>query len=165
MSTIRSLRQFARLSWTERAALAQAAAMLPATAIAVRTIGLRRWQSCLTGRWSRAHGEVASIGSAESISAGDDRLRRARKISCLVAAAANRCPYRSNCLQQSLTTWWLLRRNGIESDLRIGTRKTAGSLEAHAWVEVDGQVVNDHNAIRDRFVSFERSVVPLEVRS
>jgi len=40
-----------------------------------------------------------------------------------------------SCLAKSLTLWWLLGRQGIPSQLRIGTRKEKEKFEAHAWVE------------------------------
>ena len=67
----------------------------------------------------------------------------ANRIARLVAIAAYHGPYRATCLRQSLALWWLLRRRGIPAELRIGVRKDDGELQAHAWVEHDGQALND----------------------
>ena len=48
----------------------------------------------------------------------------------------------ASCLPQALAAETLLVRSGHTADLRIGVRKTGpDSIEAHAWVEVDGKVV------------------------
>jgi hypothetical protein len=45
------------------------------------------------------------------------------------------------CLQRSAATVWLLRRHGIAAHMVIGAQQLP--FKAHAWVEVDGRVVND----------------------
>ena len=54
---------------------------------------------------------------------------------------------RANCLVESLTLWWELRRSGLAADLRVGVRLIDGRLESHAWVEYDGRVLNDAGRI------------------
>jgi hypothetical protein len=81
----------------------------------------------------------------------------------LVDAAARRGPYSATCLPRSLTLWWLLRRRGIDSYLRIGVRKAAGRIEAHAWVELRGLVLNDQGDVSQRFAPFDRPIAPQEV--
>ena len=72
----------------------------------------------------------------------------------------NSAPHR-----QSLALWWLLRRQGIASDLRLGMRKDASRFEAHAWVEYLGRVLNDRNDVHRRFAPFDRAIVPVQVKS
>jgi Transglutaminase-like superfamily len=45
------------------------------------------------------------------------------------------------CLERSAATTCLLRRYGIRAQLVIGAQQMP--FKAHAWVEVDGEVVND----------------------
>jgi hypothetical protein len=45
------------------------------------------------------------------------------------------------CLQRSLVATWLLRRHGFAAEMVIGCRPLP--FESHAWVEIDGRVVND----------------------
>jgi hypothetical protein len=45
------------------------------------------------------------------------------------------------CLQRSVVSTWLLRRHGLAAEMVIGCRPLP--FESHAWVEVDGRVVND----------------------
>jgi len=60
-----------------------------------------------------------------------------------VRAAACHGPIRANCLPRSLTLWWMLRRRGLAPQLRLGARRTATGIEGHAWVEIQGIVLND----------------------
>jgi hypothetical protein len=46
------------------------------------------------------------------------------------------------CLPQALAARFLLSRLGVATDLRIGVRKPETDvLQAHAWVEADGEVL------------------------
>ena len=45
------------------------------------------------------------------------------------------------CLQRSVVATWLLRRHGFAAEMVIGCRSLP--FESHAWVEIDGRVVND----------------------
>jgi hypothetical protein len=55
------------------------------------------------------------------------------------------------CLPRSLTLQALLRRYGMEADLRIGVRWEAGELRAHAWVEQAGNPVGEPADVEHRF--------------
>jgi hypothetical protein len=52
------------------------------------------------------------------------------------------------CLQRSVAATLLLRKHGIHSRLVIGYRPAP--FFSHAWVEVDGRVVNDLPAYKER---------------
>lgn len=52
------------------------------------------------------------------------------------------------CLQRSVAATRLLRKSGIEGRLVIGYRPSP--FISHAWVEVDGRVVNDSPAYKER---------------
>jgi hypothetical protein len=58
------------------------------------------------------------------------------------------------CLQRSAATVFLLRSCGIEAQLIIGAQLLP--FEAHAWVEVDGLVVNDKSYIKDIYAVLDR---------
>ena len=45
------------------------------------------------------------------------------------------------CLQRSAATVCLLKRHGVAAQMVIGAQQMP--FKAHAWVEVDGRVVND----------------------
>jgi hypothetical protein len=63
------------------------------------------------------------------------------RIAWAIRLPARRVP-RASCLTQALAAQMLLARYGHRSRLRIGVgRDTAGQFAAHAWVEVNGQLV------------------------
>ena len=61
----------------------------------------------------------------------------------MVGIASNHGLIRASCLTRSLLIGWLLRRQGVASELRIGVRMINGSLDAHAWLENNGLPIND----------------------
>jgi hypothetical protein len=66
-----------------------------------------------------------------------------------VHAAAVWYPKQTLCLQKASVTTSLLRQHGFRADMKIGVRKQP--FHAHAWVEVDGEVVGDHQNVRKYF--------------
>lgn len=144
------------LTWPERRCLGQAVVMLPMTALALRVLGFRRVRSALH-RFAPAPLPWASP-TGTSISA--------RQIAHLVGVAAQYVPAWVTCLPRALTLEWLLRRQGIEPDLRLGVRKVAGGCEAHAWVEHQGLALLERRDVAARFVpiGFGESLPGREVR-
>jgi hypothetical protein len=63
-------------------------------------------------------------------------------------------PKRVLCLQRSAATTMLLRRHGWSAEMVIGAQVLP--FQAHAWVEVDGAVVNDKPYVADIFQPLER---------
>lgn len=51
------------------------------------------------------------------------------------------------CLQRSAATACLLKQNGLGARMVIGAQQVP--FKAHAWVEVDGRVVNDKPYMRE----------------
>jgi hypothetical protein len=168
------LRAFFSLPRGERRLLLLAIIGLPATAVLLRLVGFNR---CYAG-----------LRRLVRPKAGIERppnMLRAYRIARLVRLANGRLPPAANCLQRSLVLWTLLRRHGVESDLRIGVRKerlpfappaaNAGlqnllrlqpdtHFEAHAWVEWQGVVLNDTPTVRQRYAAFDRPILPGRVR-
>jgi prolyl oligopeptidase len=58
------------------------------------------------------------------------------------------------CLQRSAATACLLKQSGVEAQLVIGTRQMP--FKAHAWVEVNGQVVNDKSYTPEMYAVLDR---------
>lgn len=59
-----------------------------------------------------------------------------------VERGARALPWRTLCFEKGLALHWLLRRQGIASQLHYGIGElTADSLSAHVWVSVDGAIV------------------------
>jgi hypothetical protein len=53
------------------------------------------------------------------------------------------------CLQRSAATTCLLKRRGVRAEMIIGAQHTP--FKAHAWVEVNGFVVNDKPYMRELY--------------
>jgi hypothetical protein len=80
-----------------------------------------------------------------------DVLARARQRLGLVSLAAHFHLLPMTCLPRALTLRWLLSRDGIPAELRIGVNKTPAGMYSHAWVELDGQPIGEPQDIPDRF--------------
>jgi hypothetical protein len=68
-----------------------------------------------------------------------------------VDRAARSHLYPMRCLRRSLVIQSLLARRGIRTELRFGVRKDDGELSAHAWLEYEGEVVVEPQAITERY--------------
>jgi Transglutaminase-like superfamily len=149
--------RFLRLSGFERGLVIEATGGLLATWLGLRLTGFRRWKSVLAwlGPSANACAPVQGASHRES----------AQVVARMEAAAARNLFFSTNCLEQSLVLWWLLRHLGISAELRIGARKEVGHFEAHAWVEVDDIVLNDADGEHRHFVPFDGSISPLEART
>jgi hypothetical protein len=86
----------------------------------------------------------------------------ANRISQLESAAARNLFFNTNCLEQSLVLWSILRREGFAADLKMGARKEAGRFEAHAWVELNGLPLNDDTGGERTFVPFDDAIGSME---
>ncbi len=63
------------------------------------------------------------------------------RMAWLVEVAARYAPVNVTCLKKALVLSWLLGRRGIATTLRIGVARREGDLTAHAWLELNGQVI------------------------
>ncbi len=150
-------RKFWRLSGFERGLVLEAGAGLLVIWLGLRLAGFRRWKSVLAWLGPSANAIAPLQGASEKESA--------QVIARMAAAAARNLFCATNCLENSLVLWWLLRGRGIAAELRIGARKKLERLEAHAWVELDSQVLNDAGEEHCHFVPFEGPITPLETRT
>jgi hypothetical protein len=58
------------------------------------------------------------------------------------------------CLQRSAATACFLKRYGVPAQMMIGAQQMP--FRAHAWVEVDGRIVNDKPYMREMYAVLER---------
>jgi len=58
------------------------------------------------------------------------------------------------CLQRSAATACLLKRHGVPAQMVIGAQQMP--FKAHAWVEVNGRVVNDTPYTRELYAVLDR---------
>lgn len=130
------------LSWPDKARLLALAALLPVIDACLRGFGLRRTQALLGLARERA---TRTPSPAE--------LAEAHQLAELAAIAGRRGLWGNTCLRQALAVqWWLLRR-GLPAQLRLGARHDGDTLDAHAWVELDGQALAQHRELPPAFIA------------
>lgn len=123
---MRLVRRFAALAPAERRLVVRAL-------LTVLTVRL----GMALGLFGALRGRLARVGPVPGGWGGVPPER----IAWAVRAVARRVPG-TTCLVQALAAAALLRRHGMDADVRIGvTRGDRGALEAHAWVESGGRVV------------------------
>jgi len=126
------LSEFRLLDAKERWILLQAAWLLPLRTLQLRAFGLNSFRTRPTAQVQ-----------AGSLSDSSTEIASARRTQWLLSVAANRGICRGSCLSRSLVLRDLLDRQNICCQIRIGVRHPGAAFEAHAWVEVEGVVVND----------------------
>lgn len=135
------LYRVSRLSWPDRLLYARVIVLLPMISVALRVFGYKRVHAML----------AAALRSHVPIS-GAAALAEAKSIGQVVRLAAKMTG--ATCLPRSLMLWWLLARRGVEAVLRIGVRVEQGVFTAHAWVEVQGRVINDRADVGSLYAPF-----------
>ncbi|MDX2039980.1 MAG: lasso peptide biosynthesis B2 protein [Acidobacteriota bacterium] len=160
------LARWKAMSGNERRLWLTAWLLLPVVVLLLRWFGLRRTQATLLSihrRGAKKAEEAQRLFERPLRNLCGER-RFAEVVAQLISSAARHSLFAANCLPQSLVLWWMLRGEGIEVELRIGVRKERQTMEAHAWVELFGQVLNDRADVERRFAPFEAAILPPEVR-
>lgn len=75
-----------------------------------------------------------------------DPEARARMRRTLIAVSRH-LPWRSDCMIQSLAARMWLDRLGVPCTFRLGAARGPDGLAAHAWIEVEGEVVTGGRAV------------------
>ena len=114
---------------------------MPMFWVGARLLGARRLM-----RWMR----LRCPPSSESRHFSESELKALGRV---VNAAALYPPWPRACLPRSLLLLWLLRRRGVEAELRIGVRLLGDRLDAHAWVVWQNTPINDRADISDTYRS------------
>lgn len=91
--------------------------------------------------FGRTHRLVMRLSGGKAAAAAAGCLPLVSSTADRVAMAAAFFPGRALCLEQSLALYLLLRRMGIQADLRFGVQ--AYPFAAHAWVEHGGEAVRE----------------------
>lgn len=81
----------------------------------------------------------------------DDDLILAQRLQRLISMAARLHGIKITCLGRAFTLHKMLAMRGIESRLCIGVSKTQTDVQAHAWVEMEGQAIGEPEDITERF--------------
>jgi hypothetical protein len=140
-------RKFWQLAPWERLMFLQAATLISLVSLGLHALGWQRLMRFL-----------------ERLSPGRDQYQLTKqthdytfRAAYVVNAAAGRRVLHATCLQRSIVLWWLLRRDGIETQIKLGARKEQCRFQAHAWVEYEGEVINDRPEIREEYAIFEQT--------
>ena len=155
------LQRFSSLDPEARGIFLRAAVLLPVISVSLKIRGFRATQEFLLR--FLPHPQRISQGSSDRLLADIERTR----LTVRMVNAAVRHAWRSpTCLEKSLALWWLLGRQDIASELRIGARKVQDEFEAHAWVERQGVAVNDPEHLHRHYAPFDDAVssIPLETQ-
>jgi hypothetical protein len=106
--------------------------LLPLVDLSLRLLGFQRTWAWLA-RWAPRQSSTlakAAIGPTP------------QRIADLTRAVGAGSLWPTSCLRQALVVWLLLRRRGLAPELKIGVVHKAPPLQAHAWVEIDGQALD-----------------------
>jgi len=140
------LRRFNALPRLAKALFMRAVLLLPLITLSIKLRGFGQTQQLLQ-RFLHSDPNVAQAEAIES---------RVALTSRMVLAAARYSPISSTCLERSLSIWWLLGRQGISTQLRIGVRKAAEKFQAHAWVERDGVAIGEPESPHLHYAAFSK---------
>jgi Transglutaminase-like superfamily len=143
-------RRFRRLPALDREYVFRAMVLLPLTEIGLRAIGFRRWKQFIE--------QFSPSAERSQIFASADELMMTERITRAAHRAERHGLGKPNCLERSLTLWWLLRLAGIEGELHIGARKNDSKFEAHAWVELRGTILNDSPEVHQHYARFDAPI-------
>lgn len=102
------------------------------------------------GDFSRLYGRVTTFPINADPSGVKDRERVCHAVDLACAFYFKEVL----CLQRSAVTSCLLRRYGIPAQMVIGVQQMP--FRSHAWVEVDGEVINDAPHVRDLYMVLDR---------
>ncbi|HLZ50909.1 MAG TPA: lasso peptide biosynthesis B2 protein [Candidatus Acidoferrum sp.] len=144
------LRRFNSLERPARGLFLRASLLLPLISLSLRWRGFRGTQAFLRKFLSHPHNP-----------GGDSPQERIPLTERMVRAASRRTWPRATCLEESLTLWWLLGRQGIGTELRVGVRKEGEKFEAHAWVEHNGAALNEPAAQHLHYAAFDAAFASL----
>ena len=138
------LQRFNALPRPAKVLFLRAVLLLPFLAVSLR---LRGFQA--TKRWlQKFPSHLKDFPSASACEAIVTLTAR------MIVAAQRFSPIHSTCLERSLALWWLLGRQGIASQLRIGVRKDGQKFAAHAWVEREGIAIGESEAPHLHYAAF-----------
>jgi hypothetical protein len=142
------LKRFKALEQPAQRLFLRAIFLLPMVALNLRWRGFRKTQEMLERFLSNQSGEKDSAEVSE----------RVALTAHMVSVADRHGLVHPSCLAKSLALWWLLRRQGIAADLRIGIQKENEKFAAHAWVERNGAALNEPEEHHRHYAAFDATL-------
>lgn len=144
------IKSFFSLNRQERGVVARSILLLPISRLMTRLLGYKAWHKALLNR--RGPQKI------------DFAAKDGRAYGSLVNDTSYSLPGSYNCLQRSLVLQYLLQKKYGVGELRIGVASDSVGIRAHAWVEMNGEVVNDSPAITEQFAPFDSEILPPDFR-
>lgn len=148
---LKNLRRFSALERTAQSLFLRALVTLPLVELSLKFRGFEMTRSTL--RKTLSHASTQTDSSSLN--------KRIALTAHMVNAADRHGVVHPSCLVKSLALWWLLGRQGIPSELRVGVRKGGGNLEAHAWVEREGRALNEPEERHLHYAAFDAALASL----
>jgi Transglutaminase-like superfamily len=139
------LRRFSALEGRAQSLFLRASLLLPLLSASLRRRGFAATQSTLK----------RLLSPAKKALDAQEQIARTALAARMVRAAVKYGFGKPSCLEGSLALWWLLRRQGIPAELRIGVRKENRQFEAHAWVEYNGSALNEPEEHHQHYHAFD----------
>lgn len=147
-------RRYRNLSLEERGLILRGMVLLSLTVLGLRTMSFRRCREFIR-KFSLTPLSPPQIQA-------DRRTEIRGKLVSAMNAVERNGPWRPNCLERSLALWWLLQLKGVDGELLVGGRMNLGRFEAHAWVEWEGQVLNDSTDVHKHYSRFDAPIAATE---
>ncbi len=139
-------RRFSALDPEARKLFLRAAALLPFVGMSLHKRGYKKTQAWLQKRLESRKASAINPGPPGEL---------VHKTCRMVRAAEQYGFTRPTCLEESLVLWYILGQQNINSRIRVGVRRQAGKFEAHAWVEYEGEALNQPEELHRHYAPFE----------
>lgn len=100
--------------------------------------------------WRSEIGDLTNIN--ESIKETDIPLPEQVKLIIKLSETAGRFHFRKmNCLRRCLTQQKMLSKRGFNTRMHIGVSIEENKLKAHAWLTLQGKIINDSEDVLNRY--------------
>lgn len=138
--------RYRTLDFEARKLLWRAVALLPLISCSLRLRGFQKTKEKLQRK---------ILLSLARNTAKENTSEAVQKTCRVVRAGAHYGIVRPTCLVESMALWYLLQRQGIPVILRMGVHKLPDRFEAHAWVEYEGEALNQTEELHRHYAVFD----------
>lgn len=125
----RKLRKFFELNISEKFIIIEASFFLTITALMLKLLGINKTQQLLL--------KIPLAKSAKILNKSPFQT-----LIKLIKSASNNLPFNTKCIDEAITLWMMLRKRGVGSYLKIGVNENTEDFKAHAWLEINGKILD-----------------------
>lgn len=140
--TTKRLRKFINLKSSDKFIVIESFIFLTLTTIFIKLLGIRSTHSVL-----KKFPEIKKIKNSDEI--------YIKNINLLIKSASKSLPFKTKCIEEATTLWTMLKIRGIKSYLKIGISDKKRDFNAHAWVEIDGKIISNNQAVSENYLEFD----------